>query len=130
MDRWKGSDPLRVLLVEDEPDLREILGMVVRGLGHSVEQAADAHEALRRMLDGRPDLALVDIGLPDSDGFALARRFRATEAGRNCFLVAFTGWGTAGDRNKARAAGFDDHVLKPLSRERLAQIFDDARRRR
>lgn len=112
----------RVLVVEDNSDTREMLRQVLAMQGHEVHVARDGAEAVEQALRLRPDIALVDVGLPGLDGYAVARAIRAAPAGDAMRLVAVTGYGRAEDRRAAEAAGFDGHVVKPLSPEMLAGI--------
>ena len=112
----------RVLVVEDNSDTREMLRQVLMILGHEVHVARDGAEAVERALALRPDIALVDVGLPALDGYAVARAIRAAPRGDGIRLVAVTGYGRAEDRRAAEAAGFDAHVVKPVTAETLAGI--------
>jgi len=109
-----AASSLRVLLVEDIPDSREVLAEALELLGYQVCQAATAEEALDRMADWPPDVLLSDIGLPGMDGCELVRRVRAQPAHAAIAAIAITGYGTADDRAEALAAGFDRHLPKPL----------------
>jgi two-component system CheB/CheR fusion protein len=117
-----GHGYRRVLVVEDNSDTREMLRQVLAMLGHEVHVARDGAEAVDVALRLRPDVALVDVGLPALDGYAVARAIRAAPGGHRIRLVAVTGYGRAEDRRAARAAGFDAHVVKPVSPEMLADI--------
>ena len=90
---------------------------MLEDLGHEVSVAKDGLAGAAQILELRPDLALVDLGLPGIDGYELARRVRAAENGAELYLVALTGYGGAGDKAKARSAGFDRHLTKPISVE-------------
>jgi PAS domain S-box-containing protein len=103
----------RVLIVEDNDDAREMLRHLLEQTGHEVHEAVDGHVGLDRVLALRPDVAVIDIGLPGLDGYEVARRVRA--AGHaDVLLVAVTGYGQAGDRQRSGEAGFDVHLTKPL----------------
>ena len=104
---------LRVVVVEDNPDNREMLSALLELQGHRVESADDGPDGLERILSVNPDIALVDLGLPGFDGLELAQRARA--AGCTSRLVALTGYGQPEDRTRALDAGFDDHLTKPVS---------------
>jgi len=116
-----------VVLVEDAEDTRAALQRVLQHAGHRVVTAKDGVEGLRKIIDVRPDVALVDIGLPQIDGYELARRLR--QAGSRAYLVALTGYGLAADRERARKAGFDVHVTKPAAAPALLALVADAPRR-
>ena len=115
--------PVRVLIVEDNDDNRESLVLLLEQLGHVATAAGDGPEALERLAAGEYDLAIVDIGLPHMDGYELARRLRETGRASSLHLVALTGYGQPEDRERARAAGFDDHVTKPLDLETLERLL-------
>jgi signal transduction histidine kinase len=117
-----GGGYRRVLVVEDNSDTREMLRQVLAMLGHEVHVAQDGAEAVDLALRLRPDVALVDVGLPALDGYAVARAIRAAPGGNRIRLVAVTGYGRAEDRRAAEVAGFDAHVVKPVSPEMLADI--------
>jgi signal transduction histidine kinase len=114
--------PARVLIVEDNDDNRESLVLLLEQLGHVATAAGDGPEALERLAAGEYDLAMVDIGLPEMDGYELARRVRQ-DLGSRVHLVALTGYGQPEDRERARAAGFDDHVTKPLDLAALERLL-------
>ena len=109
----------RLLIVEDNADAREGLRLLLVYAGHEVETAEDAPTGLEKLRTFRPEIALIDIGLPGVDGYALARMARETPEAQTTYLVALTGYGQAEDRNKARAAGFDAHLTKPVDPARL-----------
>lgn len=114
--------PLRIVLIEDNPDIRESLRDYLVPLGYEVHAACDGPSGLVAILDHRPDIALVDIGLPLMDGYAVARQVRET-LGHDIRLVAMTGYGQAEDRQRAREAGFDDHLTKPVMLTVLDQLL-------
>ena len=92
--------------------------------GHTTRLAHGGLEALSEAEDFRPDLVLLDIGLPKLDGYAVCRRIRAEPWGRNLALAAVTGWGQDEDQRKSREAGFDHHLVKPLRYEILTAVLD------
>jgi signal transduction histidine kinase len=118
-----GRSALRVLVIEDNPDAREALQMLLELEGHEVETAADG--AVGVELAGRfhPDLVLLDIGLPGENGYEVARRFAAHPARSRMRLVALTGYGQESDRRRSREAGFDLHLVKPLELARLRELL-------
>ena len=129
MNRTYAPEPtLRVLVVEDEPDAAEALTMVLELMGHQVRHAADAAGALRAVRAEPADVLLVDIGLPDLSGYALARLLRDEPGARDVPLVALTGFGREADRRTAFAAGFDEHVVKPAAPEQLRDLLARLRR--
>ena len=119
--------PIRLLIVEDNADVRELLATLCEAWGYEVRVACDGLEGASMALDMHPDVALVDIGLPGIDGFEVARRVRADPRGAAIRLIALTGYGSAGQRAEATAAGFDFHVVKPADPERLAALLSVGR---
>jgi signal transduction histidine kinase/ActR/RegA family two-component response regulator len=115
-----------VLLVEDSEDNREMLQDLLEMDGFLVDVAATGPEAVSQALSRRPQIAIVDIGLPLMDGFEVARRVRA-ELGRSISLVALTGYGQAEDRQRTAAAGFDAHLTKPIDLAELEAVLRQMR---
>jgi PAS domain S-box-containing protein len=113
---------VRVLIVEDNVDAADSLAMLLQVLGHHVEVAHDGQAALEVLERTRPDVMLVDIGLPGIDGFEVARRARLLPAGANAVLVALTGYGQDSDKQRARTAGFDHHLTKPIEIDTLKDL--------
>jgi CheY-like chemotaxis protein len=118
-----AAKPLRVLVVEDLQDARETLQELLELLGHEVETAADGRSGLAKLHSMRPDVALIDIGLPGLDGYEVASRYRAEAPDAPVRLVALTGYGQPEDRARARDAGFEAHVVKPIDPESLKQLL-------
>jgi PAS domain S-box-containing protein len=114
----------RVLVVDDNPDALELLTEVLRFKGHDVRGALDAAEALEVAVALRPDVALLDIGLPVIDGYELARRLRSLPGLGSVKLAALTGYGQPNDKERARAAGFDEHLVKPISIEQVEAVLE------
>jgi PAS domain S-box-containing protein len=110
----KSPRALRVLVVEDNEDTLELVQMWLRTLGHEVQGAGDGTSGLESAITMRPDVALVDIGLPGIDGYEVARSVRASDAGSDIYMVAVTGYGRPEDRARALDAGFDAYIVKPL----------------
>jgi two-component system, sensor histidine kinase len=102
-----------ILLIEDNRDIRDSAKTVLEHLGHRVAVAADGLDGVAKAVALRPRVALVDIGLPRLDGYAVARSLRAA-LGRAITLVAYTAYGDPEDRERALGAGFDLHVVKPI----------------
>jgi DNA-binding response OmpR family regulator len=119
------SKPCRILVVDDNPDAATTMGMLLKLAGH---QAAVAHEgstALAMLAEFEPDVAILDIGLPQMDGFELARRIRAARP--DVYLVAVSGYGQPEDRVRSCEAGFDEHFVKPVDPEQLLALIARAR---
>jgi signal transduction histidine kinase len=112
----------RILIVEDNHDSREMLRELLELWGHQVETAAGGAEGVRKAVADRPDYALIDIGLPELNGYEVARRIRAEANGPMC-LVALTGYGQEEDRRRALEAGFDTHLVKPVDLDELARVL-------
>lgn len=112
----------RVLLVEDNPDGRETLRLLLHLWGHQVEVAADGIQGVEKALAQRPDVALVDIGLPGLNGYQVANRLRDS-LGSDVYLIAMTGYGQPHDRRRAMEAGFDAHMVKPVDPEELGRLL-------
>ncbi len=120
------SAGLRAIVVDDAPDLRELLAELLRLRGHRVTTAGSGAEAVRLVCEERPDVALIDIGLPDMDGYAVARAIRAALpdlAPTQLRLIAVTGYGQDRDRDRALAAGFDAHVVKPVNADGILRAI-------
>lgn len=112
----------RIIIVDDNADIRDLLQIKLKKLGHAVETAGDGHAGLERIAETHPDIAIIDIGMPGMDGYEVAKRVRANLEDE-ILLIALTGFGQADDRERAAAAGFDEHLTKPIRVEELQQIF-------
>ena len=113
---------VRVLVVDDNVDGAEMLDEAIRWMGHTTRVAHDGEEALVLASEFKPDVALIDIGLPLMDGYEVAQRLRAMYAG-DTQLIAVTGYGQASDRARTKAAGFDQHLVKPVQVSTLAKLL-------
>ena len=111
-----------ILIVEDNADARDALRMLLELDGHRVETAGEGLEALEIARGKDPDIALIDIGLPDLSGYEVARRIRADLNG-DVTLVAVTGYGQPEDQRRAFDAGFDAHLVKPVTVEQLNETL-------
>ncbi len=121
----------RVLVVDDNVDAAVSLGMLLKLAGQDVRVAYDGPAALRQASDFRPELVLLDIGMPGMDGYEVCRRLRRESALERTTVVALTGWGQDEDRRRSHEAGFDHHIVKPVEPERAAApARRPARRRR
>lgn len=113
----------RILIVEDNVDSREMLREWLEMSGHQVSEAADGPSGLEAALEQRPDVALIDVGLPGIDGYEMARRVREALGEEPMILIALTGYGSPEDRRRSRAAGFDAHLVKPLNPGLLDKVL-------
>jgi CheY-like chemotaxis protein len=116
----------RVLVVDDMRDSADSLALAVQALGYEVEVAYGGAAALRRVEAARPDIVLLDLGMPEVDGYEVCRRIRAAPWGHDILLIAQTGWGNANDRELTRQAGFDHHLVKPVELGALASLLESA----
>jgi two-component system, chemotaxis family, CheB/CheR fusion protein len=116
--------PLRVLIVDDKHDVAHMLSRLIELAGHEVRTAADGQQAVEVAEQFRPDVILMDLGMPRMDGFEAARRIREQEWGRTIRLVALSGWGKEDDKRKSRQAGFDAHLVKPPDMADLQRVLE------
>jgi PAS domain S-box-containing protein len=122
---WVASDVARrVLVVDDNRDAAEMLSLLLARAGHRVEIAADASQALSAADSFRPQIAILDIGLPVMDGYALGRELRARMNGSPPILIALTGYGQEQDRLRSKEAGFASHLVKPVDAKKLIHLVD------
>jgi PAS domain S-box-containing protein len=132
--RREGPDPkrardttaCRVLVVDDHPEVRESLAMLLELQGHEVATARDGLEAVEVAEQLRPDLVLLDLGMPRLDGYGACRRLREQAWGKDLKIVALTGWGQDGDRRQTKEAGFDHHLVKPVAPAALLEVVAKA----
>jgi signal transduction histidine kinase/CheY-like chemotaxis protein len=120
------SSGKRVLVVDDNPDVAESLSMVLELLGHQVHAVHDGTVAVATARAEHPDLMFVDIGLPVMDGYEVARTVRADPTLGDVVLIALTGYGTAEDKARSRAAGFQHHLVKPVNVDALREVTGPA----
>jgi CheY-like chemotaxis protein len=121
-----GDRALRVLVIEDNADARDVLQLGLSLAGHQADTAADGAAGLARACATHPDAVLVDIALPDVDGYEVARGIRK-ELGSGPLLIALTGYGRPEDRRRASEAGFDAHVTKPATVEQIVRLLSRER---
>ncbi len=114
---------IKIVLVEDNADARDMLSTLLQFDGYRVCTAADGQSGIETIAVERPDVALIDIGLPEIDGYEVARRVRASAATSSVLLIALTGYGQAEDRNLAYEAGFHAHMVKPFNRDAFARLL-------
>jgi CheY-like chemotaxis protein len=113
----------RILIADDNSDALESLATLLQLRGHEVFTACDGAMALESAERNRPDVVLLDIGMPALDGCEVARRIRQQPWGSRIKLVALTGWGQDSDRRRSRDAGFDSHLVKPLDTDKLQDLL-------
>lgn len=119
----RSNRRFRIAIVEDNADSRETLQALLQLDQHEVQVAANGREGIKLISEWQPEVAFVDIGLPGLDGFEVARHIRAHQHNPAPYLVALTGYGFPSDRQKALAAGFDMHLIKPLKRAQLKHLL-------
>ncbi|PYQ42921.1 MAG: hybrid sensor histidine kinase/response regulator, partial [Acidobacteria bacterium] len=112
------------LVVDDNADSAEALALALGAIGHEVRLAGDGPSALDVAAEFKPEVVLLDIGLPGMDGYEVARRFRARKEWAGIVLVALTGYGQEEDRRRAQDAGFDHHLVKPIPPEAILAVLD------
>ncbi|RYZ63697.1 MAG: hybrid sensor histidine kinase/response regulator, partial [Proteobacteria bacterium] len=113
----------RIVIVEDNVDAQQMLKCLLELWGHEVRAASDGEAGLRAIREERPDIALVDIGLPLLDGYEVARLLRDSPFRSGLLLVALTGYGSPEQRNRALEAGFDLHLVKPVDPQELSGLI-------
>jgi CheY-like chemotaxis protein len=121
------TGPRRVLVVDDNHDAAESLAMLLGLEGHEICTAHDGADAVKTAERVRPDVVLMDIGLPIVNGYEACRQIRTHAWGTAMVMVALTGWGQEDDRERSRAAGFDRHLVKPVDHAELSRIVASAR---
>lgn len=121
---FSSRELYKVLLIEDNEDAREMISMLLTSHGHTVIQAVNGIEGIRRAAEDGPDVIVLDIGLPEIDGHEVARRLRAGAGTSGIPLIALTGYGLEHDRQSAVNAGFDVHLVKPVSTIALIEAID------
>jgi len=117
----RGNVPLKILVADDNKDVAETLTVMLEMMGHEVETASDGEQAVTAAETFRPDVALLDIGMPKKNGYDAAKEIQ--ERLPSAMLIAATGWGQREDLRRAAAAGFDHHLTKPIDPERLARLL-------
>jgi CheY-like chemotaxis protein len=122
-----GAPARRVLVVDDNRDSADSLGVLLGLMGHPVRTAYDGPQALEVAREFRPEVVLLDIGLPTLGGYEVARRLRGDAALPGLVLVALSGYGAEEDRLRSREAGFDRHLVKPCALEELEALLRDPR---
>jgi PAS domain S-box-containing protein len=118
------TQPVRVLIVDDKLDVANMLSQLVAVTGHDVRTAGDGQQAIDVAEQFRPDVILMDLGMPRMDGYEAARRIRQQDWGRRIRLVALSGWGQESDKQRSKEAGFDDHLVKPPDPADLQRVLE------
>jgi CheY-like chemotaxis protein len=113
----------RVLIVDDNDDGAESLSLLLRFAGHTTQKAHDGPQAIEAAEHFRPQVILLDIGLPGMSGYEVCRRIRQEPYGPSMTIIALTGWGQEEDRKRSREAGFDTHMVKPVDHEALLKML-------
>jgi PAS domain S-box-containing protein len=116
--------PKRVLLIEDSRDAREMFRMMLEFAGHTVYEAENGDRGLELVATERPEVAIIDIGLPGLDGYQVAKRIREQPNGRTMLLLALTGYGFPSDYERSAESGFDYHLVKPVDPVELTRLLD------
>ena len=119
-----------MLVVDDNCDSADTLALLLELMGHETRTANDGPAALEVAEAFRPEAVLLDIGLPRLDGYEVCRRMRQRDWGSQCLLVALTGWSSPEDQQRAREAGFDRHLVKPVEEPLLRQVIAQRQQRR
>jgi signal transduction histidine kinase/CheY-like chemotaxis protein len=122
--RLPALERQRMLVVDDNHDAADSLTVLLSAMGAEVRTAYDGRSALLLLDELQPQIVFLDIGMPEMDGYEVAKRVRLRQSGDEIVLVAVTGWGQPADRQRAKEAGFDSHLVKPATFEDLRRIFD------
>jgi CheY-like chemotaxis protein len=122
-DDLKAPLARRILIVDDNRDIVESLALLLRLTGNEVQTACDGLEAVEAAERYRPEVVLLDIRMPKLDGYTACRRIRETPWGKDMVIIALTGWGHEDDRRKSKAAGFNNHLVKPVKSSALLQLL-------
>jgi CheY-like chemotaxis protein len=124
-DSTNGGAGRRILVVDDNRDSAKTLGLLLKLMGHETHLAHDGAEAIAEAERVRPELILLDIGLPKMTGHDVCRAIRQQPWGEEMVIIAVTGWGQDDDRRRSQEAGFNGHLVKPVAPEVLKQLMAD-----
>ncbi len=119
-----APSPRRILVVDDSRDGAESLGMMLELAGHDVSLAFDGIEAIEKAEQFRPEVILMDVGMPRLNGLDATRRIRQEAWGQSATIIALTGWGQECDREQSREAGCNGHLVKPVAFDELNRLLD------
>jgi CheY-like chemotaxis protein len=122
-EQASDTRPLRVLLVDDNRDTAVLLHVLMTSWGHTARVAHDGEQALDMARAFKPEVVLLDVGLPTMHGFEVAQRLRKLPSCQDCLLIAVTGWGQEADRAQSKAAGINHHLVKPVEPETLRALL-------
>jgi CheY-like chemotaxis protein len=123
----QSTEALRILVVDDNVDAAETLALYLERIGYTVRLAHDGARALRVAEELRPHVVLLDLGLPQLDGYEVALAIRAERWGKDVLICAITAWGRPSDHDISRIAGIDHHLLKPVDPQLLVTLIQEAR---
>ena len=115
--------PVRILIADDNRDAADTMGMLLQLGGHEVIVAHSGNQALELGRQRCPDVVILDIGMPDINGYEVARTARKEDWGKSVYMIALTGWGQADDKERARLAGFDRHLTKPVDPDLVEELL-------
>lgn len=118
--------PRKVLVVDDNVDAARSLEIMLKSMGHTTRTVHDGQEAVQATEEFRPDLILMDLGMPKLNGFDATRLIRKQRSNKDVTIIAVTGWGQEEDRRRSKEAGCDDHVVKPIEFSALSKLLDQA----
>jgi CheY-like chemotaxis protein len=121
--RSVAETPRRILITDDNRDAARSLALLLQYSGHTVEMAYDGRQAIEKAGFWRPDVMLLDLGMPEMNGYDVCRAIRQTAWGKDISIVALTGWGQEQDRQNTREAGFDAHLVKPVDMALLKTVL-------
>lgn len=113
----------RVLVVDDNKDAADSLALLLKLIGADIRVAYNGADAIKASAEFKPDIVLLDIGMPEMDGHEVARRLRSQPQSENMILIALTGWGQEEDRRRSETAGFNQHLVKPPAIETLKTLL-------
>jgi signal transduction histidine kinase len=123
-----ATSKLRIVVADDNEDAADSLALLLDAAGHEVTAVYDGNAAVQAAVTLRPEVVVLDIGMPTLDGYEVARRVRAQPWGREVFLIALTGWGQPTDQRRAEAAGFDLHLTKPVDPVKITAVLAEGRK--